>query len=404
MKHRTGWPWSSARLAASPPWVGGAHRVAAVDRQWLIVAGAMTVWAAVFFGWRGLMQVAVATMACTAVHLIALLLRRPAAVGHAHAPTPSHSGGGGGGAVWLGMMTGLSLPLTQDYTLPLLAGLLTGGVMQVVGRSHRLRVHPLAVVMVAVWLVPLAGWWGGSGWLIQQATEPIDAVLRPSHVVRGDVFELVGGVSYEPWWETGAAGLPDGVRRASFVDSLWRYRYELATQRTWLVSMLSSGELPRFEELLLGSVPGPVGGTSPAVVIGLGVYLMYRRLAWWPMPLWALGGAVLMLAWMPVPGGAGAEGWSTVAQHLVQLGPAAGLTLLGYLLLASAAPLVVMIHAPLSMPLTPRGRAAYALVLGSVAMAAQWLIAVPQAPYLGLLVAGLLSRLLDNLHHSPFAR
>jgi Na+-translocating ferredoxin:NAD+ oxidoreductase RnfD subunit len=380
-------------VPAAPPWVGSAHRRMAVDRHWLIVACVMLGSSVTFFGWRALLHVLVAVMASTAMHLLLLIVARP------RRPQIEDMGLM---SIWLGMMVGLSLPLTQDHTLPLLGGIAAGALMHVMGRSHRLRVHPLAVVMVLLWLLPPLMFWGEQAWVSRSALEPIDAVLRPSHVVRGDVFKLIGTENLEPWWRTSAAQLPDGMRRVSFADSLWKYRHELLTQRSWLVSMLSSGEMPRFEEMLLGAVPGPVGATSPALLLLLGIWLMYRRLAWWPMPLWALLGALMTLAWMPVPGVEAVPG--AVSRHLVALGPAAGVTLAAYLLLASPLPLIVMIHAPLTMPLTPRGRAVYALILGSLAMATQWLLAIPEATYLALIVAGLLSRLLDNLHTSPFVR
>ncbi len=391
-----------AVAAGGPPWIGAAHRRAAVDRQWLIAAAVMLASATTLFGWRALLHVLVAVMASTAMHLVLVILlrrrRRSEGLGHM--------------SIWLGMMTGLSLPLTQDHTLPLLAGAATGALLHVVGRSHPLRVHPLAVTMLALWLAPQALLPAEDAWVGRSAMEPIDAVLRPSHLGVGDVFELVGGTSYEPWWRSGSAQLPAGIRRESFDDSLWRHRHEVLTQRSWLVSMLSSGELPRFEEMMIGAVPGPVGATSPALLILLGIWLMYRRLSWWPLPLLALLGALVTLALMPVPG-EGAQlgqspgvtaGWGTVARHLGALGPAAAVTLAAYLVLASPLPLIVMIHAPLTMPLTARGRAVYALILGSLTMAAMWLLATPMAAYLGLVVAGLLSRMLDNLHAGPFAR
>lgn len=391
---------AASPLTAGPPWVAAIHRRSRIDRQWLAVAMMMLASAATFFGWRALLHVLVAVMATTAVHLIALII--------GGARCRSHHEGPGLMAVWLGMFTGLSLPLTQDHTLPLLAGAATGVLMHLVGRSHRLRVHPLAVVMVLLWLAPALVFLGEDSRVRRSVSEPIEAVLRPSHLIRGDVFELVGGVSLEPWWRIGDPRLPDGVRRASFEGSLWRHRAQLLTERAWLISMLSSGELPRFEEMLIGAVPGPVGATSPLLILWLGVYLIYRKQSDWRLGLAALVGATLTFLMMPVPGtvpaGSGSPTsavWAGVAGHLMTLGPAAALTFFAYVLLASPLPLIVMIHAPSTMPITHRGRVVYGLILGSLAMAAIWLLAMPEACYLALLVVGLLSRLLDLLHHRP---
>ena len=56
---------------------------------------------------------------------------------------------------------------------------------------------------------------------------------------------------------------------------------------------------------MLGAAPGSFGATSRALLIALGLYLIYRRLSWWPMAAAALFGMLATLFLMPLALGVG---------------------------------------------------------------------------------------------------
>lgn len=59
-------------------------------------------------------------------------------------------------------------------------------------------------------------------------------------------------------------------------------------------------ELVGIDELLVSAVPGPVGATSRWLLILLGLYLMYRRLANWAVSVVAILAAIGTMMLMPV--------------------------------------------------------------------------------------------------------
>ncbi len=432
---------------SGPPWVGSVHRRIDTDLHWLAVALVMLGSATFFFGWRGMLSVCVAALSTLGVYLALGLLikvmwpqghsvltglrtwlirccdrvpwplpRRHAVSRHAHENKGMTSGALGKGiekpGLWprtprhshlhvlvLGMLFGLSLPLMPDPTLPLLGGTVLGVVAHLVGRTKWLRLHPVAVVLVLIWLMPAmfgvpdrqSHLWAGS--------EPVQAVLRREHVVVGDIAHMSRQVSFEPWWAPADPERTDAVHRPDPYLLLIRQQRQILQNRQMLVQLLSSGELCRLQEVVFGAVPGPVGATSRLLLIVLGLYLMYRRLAIWPMALTALVAAVTTVVWMPVR----IDGQLTLAaERLVAMGPAAAITFLAYCLLASPLALIVMILAPGSCPTSRVGCVVFGLMVGCLAILAQWHFSHSAAPYLGLVVAGLFIRPLDALQRTEF--
>ena len=74
------------------------------------------------------------------------------------------------------------------------------------------------------------------------------------------------------------------------------------------------------------------------------------------------------------------------------------------MLLASPLLMFVFILAPITAPMTARGRVVYGAILGSSLIITQWILQNPQAAPLSLLVASALARPLDALRLSHFVR
>lgn len=383
----------SIEIVPGPPWLGPVLHRRQLDLQWLLVSLAMLGAGGVFFGWRGLACVGTAALAALAAYLLVWLLlkiiqpeRKPDTILHTLA---------------LSLLLGLTLPPVRDPTVPMLAGLLTGILMPLVGRTRRLRLQPIAVALIVVWTMPVLLGDREFETLQNSPAGTIEAVLQPDRLLVGDLKNHVDQYSQNSWWSLRNPLAPDAVKRHDPALLVLKERKRMLQFQGLLEEMLQSGELCRLEEVLLGATPGPIGATSRALLILLGVYLMYRRLSSWQAALAATLAALATLLLMPVD----IDGHLRfVGGRLLDLPLNVAATYLGYFILASPLALIVLILAPMTTPMTARGQVIYGLALGSLCVAGLWAFAAPQAAFLGLLVASLLSRPLDVMKRSPFTR
>jgi len=377
-------------VPAAPPWVGSAHQRLHIDLQWLTAAAVLPAAALIFFGWRGLVMMLAVLLAAMIAHAVMLGLRRllkragPSRVPHAHMLT-------------LALLLGAAMPLFAKPWIALAAGGMLGIAAHMVGRSHRLRVHPVALVMTLVWLLPTL--WPTA--MQQDHWTQLDSVLRPQRLVVGNVRDTTEEVSRAPWWSPAEEPLPDALRRHDAGSLILDQRHELLQSRAYLVRLLSTGQLVRLEELFLGAHNDATGAGSRAVLLFMGFYLMYRRLAYWQTAAAAAAAAILALLLMPAWNG---QGWTLTLIQLATFGPTAAVTWIAYMLFATPLVFIVMVLAPMSAPMNRTGRIVYGLVLGSSAIALMSLLVQPQAAYAALLLASLLSRPLDALQRSAFVR
>lgn len=386
-------PRPPAGVQAAPPWLAPPIRRRQVDIQWLLVTMAMTGSALVFFGWRGMYQVLVAGSAAVASHLLVALV--------VHLIVPRRQFDSLLHVLTLGLLTGLVMPLYSQPVHALLAGAMIGVTSHFIGRTHRLRIHPVALAIVALWLLPgLTVRWNLL-YVPPTGSQQISAVLVPRHIIVGDVTDASARPAYQPWWQIDRHETHQSIARHEPYALMLRNQRELLVSPRMLVNMMTSGELPRVEELLLGATPGQIGGTSCGLIILLGMLLMYHRMSWWLAAVVALAAALITLIVMPVAA-SGQEQWTVVFWRLTDLRPAVSVTYLAYMLLASPLLLIILVLAPLTAPLSSVGRVIYAMLLGSVFVLAQWWLAVPSAALLSLLVASAVSRPLDALQPSPF--
>lgn len=384
----------------APPWLGLLHSRRQIDVAGLMVAVCMLASSLIFFGHVAFMQVLLCVVAAMSAYLPAMLLmwifhKRPQSDSVMHAIT-------------MAIMLGVMMPINSFAWQHMLAGTFLGIFMPFVGRAHRIRMHPAVLAIIVTWALPL---------MISNVNEQSSirvlhsdsqgAVLRPDRVVWGNVRLSREQRSYQPWWLTSenpyldiepTLPVTDAIARPFPHDTFIRDQKRLLRFPRNLANMMASGELPRIEELLLGCVPGMVGATSQGLIIILGLYLMYKRLSWWSIPVIILLSAHLTLMAMPVilPHGMTTVFWVLVGAH-----PAFSITYLGYFFLTSPMLLVAFILAPATCPLTSLGRLVYCILIGMLMVLIQWFVQIPVLTLMSVLMAGVLSRMFDNLYFRP---
>lgn len=372
-----------------PPWLPPVHDVARIDATWILVAATMLLPAIVFFGWRGAMQVGVTALSTTAAHTLIETLLRSLRLQRARWISPH--------AFALGLLLGLCMPLSLGPLVPAVAGTLLGVVIHLVGRSHAVRVHPVAVVLVLLALLPRVAPTSlpeGSA-----ALQSVDAVLAPQHVLLGDVTHFGPDPVRQPWWSVQLGTRDEAISRNPPHEQVLGHLDALLGDANHLRFLLSSTQLPRLEEVILGMTPGPIGATSPLLLILIGLVLIHRRLSSWRIVGVAALFALLTLLLTPRETDAGLE---MIGVSLWRLDPAAAVTFVAYFFLSSPLPLILCVLAPLSSPMARAGRYIYGVVLGVSTVSLLLLTGEPAMALVGLVLAGCLARPLDALHRSPF--
>ena len=272
---------------------------------------------------------------------------------------------------------------TARWPLLLAAGLLLALFDWASRRLGRRCWHGAAVVAAVLTL--------GTPWLTQT-----DRVLRPRAMIVGDIFDERTAArpagSAEPWMELAGPAPekvlitpPAGPRLQSFLHG------RTADGRTGdgrpgpTVARLLSDDLPPLEDLVVGGHPSPVGrGSLIALLVG-GLMLVYRGFTPLRVPVLALIAAYVTIAVLPLPTGVGGgRRWLLASDPRV--GWAAGLTLVHYLLAASAVPAVAtfLLTQPTVRP--RRWAGLFAIVFGIAAGAATVFLSVSGGALAALLV------------------
>lgn len=232
-------------------------------------------------------------------------------------------------------------------------------------------------------------------------------VLRRDHIFTGD---LLSKTSAEP---TGAMQPPWIDRVDSLAGEAWQAdpasqvlieyttpRQSASNSDSSLKSLIRD-ELPPLEDLVIAGHPGPIGSASACAVILGGLFLLYRGLIDFRIPLLATLTALVAILVLPIPvlhlGGDAQWRWLALRGH--SPGWQTALTFANYELLASPLLLTVffLATAPVARPMTKRGRAVYAIIVGFLAAAAQLYLSVAAGPYFALIPAAMLTPLLDRM-------
>lgn len=306
-------------------------------------------------------------------------------------------------SLWLALLLAMMLPahLATDepignsgipWLLLPAAGLLLAIFLWLLGGLGAGRIHPV----LATYLVVAA--------LFYQLLIP-HWVLQRSHLFVGDI--LRGAVTKErvaetePWATRWKIPGEDSEYADPASEALTHYTSarEMAP-RGWLpIQSLLRDDLPPLEDLIIGAHPSPIAtGSAVAVIIG-GLFLLYRGLIDYRIPLIMIVCELACLLVFPTP--------SVLSEHtqwhwLVARRPAVGwataITFANYELMASPSLFVAffLATAPSVRPMSRRARMIYALIAGAATAALQLYMSVAIGAYVALLLASLLTPVLDR--------
>jgi Na+-translocating ferredoxin:NAD+ oxidoreductase RnfD subunit len=348
-----------------------------------VVAGLM------LFGWRALGVIAAVMGTAALMHP---LWRR---IGpHGRQMRWSHT-------LWLALLLSLMLP----------AHLLSG----VVEGESNVALGPMlpAAGIVLVWFTWLLGGVGSSRvhpviltyLLMVVLFGPLlvpHTVLRFGRVFLGDVNDAARTeqvVAKDPWKQT---------RPADGRDAMWR---EPASQRlvfftsglhpAWMsLEGMLRDRIPPLEDLIIAGQPAPIGCASNVAVIVGGLFLLYRGLIDFRIPLLiclVAYGALLVLP-IPVVISEGGAQWLWLAGRQQGVGWPLALTFVNYEMMAGPALFMAffLATAPAVRPMSHRGRVVFAILVGILTSAMQLYASVSFGPYLALLLVSLLTPALDR--------
>jgi Na+-translocating ferredoxin:NAD+ oxidoreductase RnfD subunit len=360
----------------------------------IVAAGFPMLAGVALYGWRAFVVLLVVVIST----LTGIALWRRVGGRAAHLNVPH--------ALWLSIILALALPphlwsakpgpLAANALWPLVpfAGLMLAMVLWLFGGIGA-RVHPVVVVFLL---------------LVFAAHDSLvpHYVLTRDHLVTGDVLNVdlasTDMASNEPWataanqasrgdaiyrvpaWVRLTAftrGQPDPERAGTSLDSLIRDR------------------MPPLEDLIIGGQPNAIGSASAIAVIMGGLFLLYRGLTDFRLPLLAILSAYATLITLPIPLTVTQEGVATLhwlAMRTPGIGWSLGFTFVNYELMAGPLLFVAffLATAPGVRPMSRRAQAVYAIFFGVCAAALQLYLSVAYGPYLALLLAGLTTPLLDR--------
>lgn len=319
-------------------------------------------------------------------------------------------------ALWMALLLGLMLPphLASNAPTPSLAGptgdppwpvLFAGGILLVVllwlvGGVGAGRLHPA----VFAYLGLAALFW---------ATLQPHWVLGRPHLGAGDLLRApppgFQAPSPDPWLDRAPDRTPDGGEHHAFwfrpaAESLSLYtRGQIPLDRGQRMPLheLLRDRMPPLEDLVIGGQPAPVGSASAVAVIVGGLFLLYRGLIDFRIPLLIVLSAYAAFLVLPAPTVLTDQGahlqWLLPRRPDVLLGQA--VTFANYELAAGPGLFAAffLATAPSLRPLARRARAVYAVLVGVGTAAAQLYVSVALGPYLALAAVGLLGPSLDRL-------
>jgi electron transport complex protein RnfD len=155
-----------------------------------------------------------------------------------------------------------------------------------------------------------------------------------------------------------------------------------------------------LEDLVLGGHPGPIGASSAIATLVGGLFLLYRGLIDYRIPLLGCLAAYFAMLLLPLPYsvGEGVRPWQSLLLSSPRADWATAITFVNYQVVASPLLFAALFLAtsPSVRPVSFRGRVVFAMALGIASAAAQLYVSVPHGPYVALLVVSLLTPWLDR--------
>ena len=324
----------------------------------------------------------------------------------------------GAHTLWLVMLLWLMMPahllaggmgklLQPDlWPIPIVASIFLVILMWLLGGVGSGRIHPL---LVAYLLLVVA---------FDQMLSPV-AVLQRHRGFTGDLARVAPpslpvhaymkeGYLKAPHVEGADALLlePAAVRLLAYTSGQKR------PGRSWAsLESLLRDEMPPLEDLIIGGQPGPIGGTCAVAIIIGGLFLLYRGVIDFRVPLCIFIGAFVALLTLPIPIRITDDGpdfrWFPFRSHVMmsaagprlqQVGWAKAITFANYEIMVG--PMLLMIFfiatAPALRPMARRARVLYGLLVGVLAASMQLYVSISYGPYLALLIISLVTPACDR--------
>jgi Na+-translocating ferredoxin:NAD+ oxidoreductase RnfD subunit len=298
------------------------------------------------------------------------------------------------------------VPAVASVALVILMWLL-GGVGS--GRIHPVLVtYLLLVVCFDPLLAPTA--------VLQRHRTLTGDLTRALPPTRGDYAYMKDGYLKTPHVENADALHLEPAAKRLLAFTSGRER----PTRSWLsLESLLRDEMPPLEDLIIGGQPGPIGGTCAVSVIIGGLFLLYRGVIDFRVPLCVLAGAFAALVSLPIPvvikeaaapaatvsaeRGGPQWRWFVFREHyreprVADVGWAEAVTFANYEIMSGPLLLTTFFFAtaPALRPMSRRARIIYGLLVGVLAAGFQLYLSIGYGPYLALLIVSLLTPLLDK--------
>jgi Na+-translocating ferredoxin:NAD+ oxidoreductase RnfD subunit len=314
-------------------------------------------------------------------------------------------------AMWMAILLALTLPAhlaattypgapTAALIWPILpaAGMALALLLWVFSGVGSGRVHPVAVIALLMVI------------LFQSLLTP-HFVLHRARIIAGDVIDAtvlplqtqadLTPVRKEAWTTYTDRPARDALYGESAAQQLVTFTSGRQTPARAALSLeeLIRDTMPPLEDLIVGGAPAALGlGSAIAVIMG-GLFLLYRGLIDFRVPLLVFLGMVGALLVLPIPVAVteNVRHWRTLGLH-AGVGWAVAITFISYEVMAGPLLFVAfyMASAPGVRPFTRRGRAIFAVLVGVVTAALQLYLDVSYGAYLALLIVGLITPLLDR--------
>ncbi len=344
-----------------------------------------------FFGWRAAAVVSIVVMT---TWVATAIWRRIGTRGHAIRPAQ---------LLRLALLLALMLPArlaanpparpwSAEWPLLPAAAILLVIVCWLVGPGGGGRLHMVLftyVVLAAMFPTPFKS----------------QTVLQRNRLGFGDVLRRDGPASPyaspDAWrYHPIAAPPADALACPSPGDALLAFTLGRSPPDVASVDALLRTRLPSLEDLVLGATPGPIGATSAVAVIIGGLFLLYRGLIDFRVPLLIVTTAWVALLVLPIdlPTAGGTHRWQWLAGASADVGWATGITFANYEALASPLLFTAFFVAgsPSVRPLGRPARSAFAVLIGVGAAVLQLYVSVELGSYIAVLVVGLFASDLDR--------
>jgi hypothetical protein len=304
--------------------------------------------------------------------------------------------------LWLGLLLGLMLPAHlasggsggREILWPVIpaAGLALATLIWLLGAAG--RVHPvllvylLLVVLFRVELIP-------------------HSILQRDHLVRGDVLRTVVDRPFpfrQPWITAPPLPGQDALywrQPASEQLLSLTSASETPDQPTLTLEDVLRDRMPPLEDLIIAGHPGPVGTSSAIAIIVGGLFLLYRGLIDYRIPLLIVLFTYIGLLIFPIPLSItdNVRNWHWMVWRPSGLGWPSAVTFANYEVMAGPVLFMAFFLATAGgiRPMTRRGRTVYAALAGLATAACGLYFSVSFGPYLALLLVSLATPVLDRL-------